>query len=162
MTRYERQFIVGSLLVWLLVSITVYALLGEGGRVFIHYDKNLSVQDSKKMAAMMAQPKKLETLLLKAVVKDPQDVMAWQWLTRLYVQQEKWSQAAYTAEKAWEIVGSAENLMIWCHALKKSDRLRWQKKKKSIAKLLEKHPEYQAIWEKIMQSDMPASAGVRP
>ena len=160
MTRYERQFIGITLLAWLLVSATVYGLLGDGSRVFIHYDKNLSVQDSKKMAAMMAQPKKLETMLLKTVIKDPHDNMAWQWLTRLYVQQEKWSQAAQTAEKAREVAESAENLMIWCHALKKSDPKNWQKNKQNMIEYQKKYPMHQAIWEKIMQSDMPVSTGV--
>ncbi len=160
MTRQERRFLGITLLGWLLLSATVYALLGEGGRVFIHYEKNLSVQDSKKMAAMMAQPKKLEAMLLKTVVKDPQDGMAWQWLTRLYVQQEKWSQAAQTAEKAWGVSESAENLMIWCHALKKSDPKIWQKRKSNVAKLQAQYPEHQAIWEKIMQDDTPTSTGV--
>jgi tetratricopeptide (TPR) repeat protein len=158
-TKQERQFIGMTLLAWLLISASVYAWLGEGGRVFLHPDKNLSVQDSKKMAAMLAQPKRLEAMLLKTVVKDPQDGMAWQWLTRLYVQQEKWDQAAQTAEKAWEVAESADNLMIWCHALRKSDPKSWEKKKKNMAKLQKRYPEHHAMWEKIMQSDRPASAG---
>lgn len=153
MYKQEQRFLGISLLAVLLLSGVIYAFLGEGKSIFLESYKNLSVQDSKKMAAMMAQPEKLEAMLLKTVVKNPTDGMAWQWLTRIYVQQEKWAQAAQTAEKAWDTIPTAENLMIWCHALKKSDKAQWLNKKKWLAEYQAKYPEHHDIWQKIMEDD---------
>ena len=158
-TRQERQFLHWSIGAFLLISLLVYAALGEGYRVFVDYDKNLSTQDSKKMATIMANPRKLEKMLLATVVKDPKDSMAWQWLTRLYTQQEKWQQAAQCAEKAWLLTDSAQNLMIWCHALKKSDRKKWQSMKTTLASYQKKYPQHQGLWDKIMREDSVETAG---
>ncbi|MEC8063620.1 MAG: hypothetical protein VX112_02105, partial [Pseudomonadota bacterium] len=54
------------------VSIT-YLFVGNANQVFFHAQHNLSVAESKKMAELLAEPKKLEKMLLTTVVKNPQD-----------------------------------------------------------------------------------------
>ena len=127
------------------VSIT-YLFVGNANQVFFHAQHNLSVAESKKMAELLAEPKKLEKMLLTTVVKNPQDHHAWLWLARLYTQQKRWPSAGDAAYKSFKLSKSVSCLLLWCHILHTQDPDMLIPHQDTIRDYAEKYPEHEQYW----------------
>ena len=127
------------------VCIT-YLFVGNANQVFFHAQHNLSVAESKKMAELLAEPKKLEKMLLTTVVKNPQDHHAWLWLARLYTQQKKWPLAEDAAYKAFKLTKSVSCLLLWCHTLHTQDPNMLIAHQDIIRVYAKQYPEHEHYW----------------
>ena len=138
-----------SIVALLLLTSLVYAWLGSGYQVFIRAEYNLSAADSRKMAAVLKNPKKLEKMLLVNVLKSPKDHMAWQWLARLYVSQKRWPEGQTAAKKAYHLSKSVQDFMLWAHTLQMTEDdelMRWSQQ---IDLYRKQYPEYADVWQQL-------------